>query len=68
MESLTCGVLSFFALLLDIGTAADMQKIANKWSEFAPRVHKEYPHLLAEMCKFGSECIASALVSISNRP
>jgi hypothetical protein len=34
-----------------IGTAADMQRIANKWSEFAPRVHKEYPHLLAEMCK-----------------
>jgi len=34
-----------------IGTAADMHKIANKWSEFAPRVHKEYPHLLAEMCE-----------------
>lgn len=34
-----------------IGTAADMYSIANKWSEFAPRVHKEYPHLLAEMCK-----------------
>lgn len=34
-----------------IGTARDMQQIANKWSEFAPRVHKEYPHLLAEMCK-----------------
>jgi hypothetical protein len=34
-----------------IGTAADMQRIANKWSEFAPRVHKEYPHLLAEMCE-----------------
>jgi hypothetical protein len=34
-----------------IGTAADMYLIADKWSEFAPRVHKEYPHLLAEMCK-----------------
>eukprot|EP00986_Skeletonema_menzelii_P000811 scaffold237_cov146-Skeletonema_menzelii.AAC.14 len=32
-----------------IGTARDMYKIAVKWSEFAPRVHKEYPHLLAEM-------------------
>jgi hypothetical protein len=32
-----------------IGTASDMYKIAVKWSEFAPRVHKEYPHLLAEM-------------------
>ena len=35
-----------------IGTARDMHQIANKWSEFAPRVHKEYPHLLAEMCKW----------------
>ena len=34
-----------------IGTASDMYKIANKWSEFAPRVHKEYPHLLAEMVR-----------------
>ena len=32
-----------------IGTASDMHKIAVAWSEFAPRVHKEYPHLLAEM-------------------
>ena len=35
-----------------IGTAEDMYKIAVKWSEFAPRVHKEYPHLLAEMCEY----------------
>ena len=34
-----------------IGTAEDMWKIANAWSEFAPRVHAEYPHLLAEMCE-----------------
>jgi hypothetical protein len=34
-----------------IGTARDMYRIAEKWSEFAPRVHKEYPHLLAEMCE-----------------
>ena len=34
-----------------------MQKIANKWSEFAPRVHKEYPHLLAEMCKFNDNVL-----------
>jgi hypothetical protein len=40
-----------------IGTASDMHKIANKWSEFAPRVHKEYPHLLAEMYAY---CIAAA--------
>lgn len=32
-----------------IGTASDMYKIAVAWSEFAPRVYKEYPHLLAEM-------------------
>ena len=32
-----------------IATASDMYKIAVTWSEFAPRVHKEYPHLLAEM-------------------
>ena len=32
-----------------IGTASDMYKIAQAWSEFAPRVHREYPHLLAEM-------------------
>jgi hypothetical protein len=34
-----------------IGTAADMHKIAQKWSEYAPRVHKEYPQIHAEMCE-----------------
>ena len=32
-----------------IATAKDMWSIVNKWSEIAPRVHDEYPHLLAEM-------------------
>lgn len=34
-----------------IATARDMYNIALKWSEFAPKVHKEYPHLLAEMVR-----------------
>lgn len=40
-----------------IGTAKDMYNIAVSWSEFAPRVHKQYPHLLAEMYAY---CIAAA--------
>ena len=32
-----------------IATAKDMWSIAMKWSEIAPLVHDEYPHLLAEM-------------------
>jgi len=40
-----------------MGTASDMYKIALAWAEFAPRVHKEYPHLLAEMYAY---CIAAA--------
>jgi peptidyl serine alpha-galactosyltransferase len=30
-------------------TGRDMYQIAVKWSQFAPRVHDQYPHLLAEM-------------------
>jgi len=37
--------------------ADDMYKIAVTWSEFAPKVHKQYPHLLAEMFAY---CIAAA--------
>lgn len=40
-----------------IATAKDMHKIAVTWSDFAPRVHKQYPHLLAEMFAY---CIAAA--------
>jgi hypothetical protein len=40
-----------------IGTVTDMYQIAVKWSEFVPRVHAQYPHLLAEMYAF---CIAAA--------
>ena len=40
-----------------IATAKDMYAIAQTWSDFAPRVHAEYPHLLAEMYAY---CIAAA--------
>ncbi len=40
-----------------LATAADMYQISLTWSEFAPRVHKQYPHLLAEMYAY---CIAAA--------
>ena len=40
-----------------IAVAKDMYQISLTWSEFAPRVHKQYPHLLAEMYAY---CIAAA--------
>lgn len=40
-----------------IATARDMYSISVKWAEFAPKVHKEYPHLLAEMFAY---CLAAA--------
>ena len=40
-----------------IATVRDMYQISLKWTEFVPRVHKEYPYLLAEMYAF---CIAAA--------
>lgn len=40
-----------------IATAQDMYHIAKTWSTFVPRVHVEYPHLLAEMFAY---CIAVA--------
>lgn len=35
-----------------IGTATDMHAISLKWTEFVPKVHEQYPHLLAEMFAF----------------
>lgn len=40
-----------------LATAKDMHTIARYWADFVPRVHAEYPHLLAEMYAF---CIAAA--------
>jgi len=40
-----------------LATAKDMHQIAVKWAQFAPHVHKQYPHLLAEMYAY---CIAAA--------
>jgi len=40
-----------------IATAKDFYQIAIKWAEFAPYVHAQYPHLLAEMYAY---CIAAA--------
>ena len=40
-----------------IATVSDFYRIAQKWVEFVPRVHKEYPHLLAEMFAY---CIAAS--------
>jgi peptidyl serine alpha-galactosyltransferase len=40
-----------------IATARDMYAIVNKWSQFAPKVHDQYPYLLAEMFAY---CLAAA--------
>ena len=32
-----------------MATAGDFYEIAKKWTDYVPRVHKVYPHLLAEM-------------------
>lgn len=40
-----------------LATVRDMHAIAGKWTEYVPRVHKQYPYLLAEMYAF---CIAAA--------
>lgn len=39
-------------------------QIAQKWSEFVPRVHEQYPHLLAEMFAF---CIAAAHLGLKHQ-
>ena len=35
-----------------LGTVTDMHRISEKWTEFVPKVHQQYPHLLAEMFAF----------------
>jgi len=40
-----------------IVAAPDMYQIAKHWSEFVPKVHVQYPHLLGEMFAY---CIAAA--------
>ena len=47
-----------------LGTARDMLSIATKWSEFAPKVHKQYPNLLAEMYAY---CIAAAHLQLPHQ-
>lgn len=47
-----------------IGTVYDMYQISLKWTEFVPRVHAQYPHLLAEMYAF---CIAAAHLNLRHQ-
>lgn len=47
-----------------IATVRDMYRIAEKWTEFVPRVHAQYPHLLAEMFAF---CIAAAHLDLKHQ-
>jgi peptidyl serine alpha-galactosyltransferase len=42
-----------------IATAKDMYAIVQKWTEFVPLIHDDYPHLLAEM--FGYNVAAAHL-------
>lgn len=47
-----------------LATARDMHKIAQKWVEFVPKVHAEYPYLLAEMFAY---CIAAAHLNLPHQ-
>lgn len=47
-----------------IGTARDMYQISLKWVEFVPKVHKEYPYLLAEMYAY---CMAAAHLDLPHQ-
>ena len=47
-----------------IATAKDMYSLTRKWTEFAPRVHDLYPHLLAEMFAY---CFAAAHLNLPHR-
>jgi hypothetical protein len=47
-----------------IATARDMYAICDKWCAFAPRVHDQYPHLLAEMFAY---CLAAAHLKLSHQ-
>ena len=47
-----------------IATARDFYAIARQWSEFVPRVHDQYPHLLAEMFAY---CLAAAHLQLPHQ-
>jgi peptidyl serine alpha-galactosyltransferase len=47
-----------------LAKGSDMYAIALKWTEFVPRVHAQYPHLLAEMFAF---CIAAAHLGLRHQ-
>jgi hypothetical protein len=47
-----------------LATGRDMYAIAEKWVEFAPKVHKQYPRLLAEMFAY---CIAAAHLKLPHK-
>jgi len=47
-----------------LATVSDMYKIAVRWAEFVPLVHKQYPYLLAEMFAF---CIAAAHLELPHQ-
>ena len=47
-----------------IATARDMFAISQKWTEYLPRVHDNYPHLLAEMFAY---CLAAAHLNLPHR-
>ena len=47
-----------------IAVMNDMYDIAVKWTEFAPRVHEQYPHLLAEMFAY---CVAAAHLKLPHQ-
>ena len=47
-----------------LATVKDMYAIALHWTEFAPHVYDQYPHLLAEMYAF---CIAAAHLGLKHQ-
>jgi hypothetical protein len=47
-----------------IATGRDMYSIVTKWTEFVPRVHDDYPHLLAEMFAY---CVAAAHLKLPHQ-
>ena len=44
-----------------IATASDAYTISLKWTEFVPKTHAQYPHLLAEMFAFSQAAISAKL-------
>jgi peptidyl serine alpha-galactosyltransferase len=47
-----------------LGTVRDMYQISLKWTEFVPKVHAQYPYLLAEMYAY---CIAAAHLELRHQ-